>query len=195
MARQPGYIADIPDWFPTRKAAQVAAFFAVKAGGSINVLRAMKMIYLADRASLEEREFPITGDDFFSMRFGPVNSLTYRYVRGEAGSRADDWHAYIKPRQGNDIAVAVEIATWDDLDELSRGDVRLLEATWERFKDIQRFDLAEWTHKFCPEWSDPNGSAVPIEYASVFKQLQKDDPVALAETIQADRKLAQMMAG
>ena len=38
------YVPEIPDWFEPRKAAQVTAFFALKAGGKINILKATKLI-------------------------------------------------------------------------------------------------------------------------------------------------------
>lgn len=183
-----GFVASIPRWFPTRKAAQVVAYFADKAGGSINVFRAPKLVYLADRLSMAQREHPITGDDLVSMPFGPVNTYTYSYMNGQANDRNDQWSEFIAPRREYDIPLAREIST-EDLDELSRADLRILKETWDEFKDIEKFVLAEWTHRFCPEWRDPKGSSIPINFATIFKKLNKDDPVELAEQIQAERSL------
>lgn len=189
------YVAAVPEWFPTRKAAQVAAFFAEKAGGRINVLRLTKMIYLADRASMGEREFPIIGDNYVSMKHGPVNSFTYSYINGEADRDTGTWREFVGKRQGYDVPLARKINGVDDLDELSRADVRILEATWEEFKEIEKYDLAEWTHRYCPEWKDPNGSSVPIDLATIFNQLKKPQPIELAESLRAERNLKQLMAG
>jgi uncharacterized phage-associated protein len=189
-----GFVASIPNWFPTRKAAQVVAYFANAAGGSINVLRATKLVYLADRRSMEQREHPITGDNLVSMPFGPVNTYTYSYMNGQAKDRIDQWAEFIAPRREYDIPLARKVSA-DDLDELSRADLKILKETWDEFKDTDRFDLAEWTHKFCPEWRDPNGSSIPIDFATVFKRLKKDDPVELAEQIQAERSLVLQLAG
>lgn len=52
------FVPHIPDWFDTRRAAQVVAYFGRKAGGRINILRAAKLVYLADRLSMERREYP-----------------------------------------------------------------------------------------------------------------------------------------
>ena len=189
------YVPHIPEWFDTRKAAQVAAFFAIKGDGRINILRATKLIYLADRQSMEEREFPITGDEYVSMPFGPVNSHTYSYMSGAAPVRQGDWAEYISPRRNNDLYLSQHVEV-EDLDQLSRGDIRLLEETWEKFKDIgDQFELAEWTHRFCPEWRDPNGSSIPINVATVYKLLGKNDPIELAEQLQADRGLALSLGG
>lgn len=183
------FIAKIPEWFPTRRAAQVVAFFADKAGGRINVLRATKLIYLADRISMDEREHPVTGDNFVSMPFGPVNTYTYSLMNGEAEAQhTHQWAEFIAPRAGYDILLARHICM-DDLDELSQADLRILQATWDNFRDTDKYDLAEWTHKFCPEWHDPNGSSVPIDFATVYKHLKKAEPIELAEQIQAERAL------
>ena len=183
------FIARIPEWFSTRRAAQVVAFFADKAGGRINVLRVSKLIYLADRANMADRDYPVTGDNFVSMDFGPANTFTYSLMNGEVEPRhAQVWAEFIAPRAGYDIPLARPIAI-DDLDELSRADIEILEQTWDRFKDIDKYDLAEWTHKYCPEWQDPNGSSVPIDFSTVYKQLEKAEPIELAEQIQAERSL------
>jgi uncharacterized phage-associated protein len=190
----PGFVATIPEWFPTRKAAQVAAFFANEAGGSINILRLAKLIYLADRLSMDRREHVITGDNFVSMPFGPVNTYTYSYMNGQAGDRTEQWAEFIAPRKNNDIPLSRKIQI-EDLDELSRADIAVLRDTWNEFKEIDRFELAEWTHRFCPEWRDPNGSSIPIDFATVFKRLNKAEPIELAEQIQAERSLRLGLSG
>ena len=184
------FVPQIPEWFNTRRAAQVTAYLALKAGGHINILRATKLIYLADRKSMVLRDAPITGDNLVSMPFGPVNSFTYSYMTGAAQVRQADWAEYISPRRRHDLWLAQQIEA-DDLDELSRADKRILDETWDTFKDVgDQFDLADWTHRFCPEWRDPGSSSIPIDYATVYKKLGKDDPIDLAEQLQADRRLA-----
>ena len=183
------YVPRIPEWFQTRKAAQVTAFFAAMAGGQINILKATKLIYLADRLSMSRRDHPITNDSYVSMPFGPVNTLTYSYMNGEAPQRQELWREFIGPRRHHDLPLSREVSIPDDLDELSRADIEVLSETWREFKDIDRFELSEWTHNFCPEWVDPKGSSIPIEFATIFKRLDKEDPVSLAEYLQAERRL------
>lgn len=183
------FVPQIPDWFQTRKAAQVAAFFAARAGGKINILKAVKLIYLADRLSMDRRDAPITNDQYVSMKFGPVNSSTYNYLNGVASTRTEQWHEFIGIRNGNYIPLSREVQIPDDLDELSRSEIVILSETWQVFENIDRFDLAEWTHKFCPEWVDPHGGSIPIEYSTIFHRLGKHDPISLAENLQAERRL------
>ena len=151
------------------------------------------MIYLADRESLATKEHTITGDNFVSMKFGPVNSYTYSYMRGQAPVRQEQWAEFIGPRWGHEIPLVQKLEV-DALDELSRGDLKILNGTWENFSDIERFELAEWTHKFCPEWKDPGNSSVPIDLSTIFKRLEKQEPVELAEAIQAERSFISQLS-
>ena len=191
-----GFVPAIPEWFEPRRAAQVTAFFAMKAGGRINILRATKLVYLADRLSMDRREHPITGDNFVSMPFGPVNTFTYNYMNGTAPVRQEEWAAFMGPRDEHDLPLAPGIDL-SKLDDLSRSDLAILEETWDLFSEIDnQFELAEWTHRFCPEWRNPHGSSIPIEFATVFKKIGKNEPVELAEQIQAERNLRlELLAG
>jgi len=58
--------------FDERKATQAAAYLIQKNGGSMNYMALLKLLFLADRASLLKRGHPITGDQVFSMRHGLV---------------------------------------------------------------------------------------------------------------------------
>jgi len=177
-----------PEWFPTRKAAQVVAYFAIKAGGRINVLLCSKLVSLADRLSMERRDYSITGDNFVSMDFGPVASNTYDYMKGNASVRQGEWAEFVAPRDNYDLPLAKGVTT-DILDELSRSDLKILAETWDKFSDIDKYELAEWTHQFCPEWRDPGRSSIPIEFPDLFKELGKEDPDELAQDLESERKL------
>jgi uncharacterized phage-associated protein len=183
------YIPLTPQWFDVRKAAQVAAFFAYRAGGKINIVKLMKLMYLADRQSLDERDFSITGDNYASMKLGPMLEHTYDLAKGKAVNRRKEWDELIAPRRGNLIPLAREFAE-EDTEELSRADLRILEEVWSKFKDMDQWELADWAHKFCPEWRDPGQSSIPIAYGTIGKRLGKEDPTALEEQLSEDRRLA-----
>ena len=61
-----------------RKAAHVAAAFLLEAGGSISKL---KLMYLAERLSLERRGYPMIYDQLVCMQYGPLLSATYNYTK------------------------------------------------------------------------------------------------------------------
>ena len=60
--------------FSHKKATQALNFFARAAGGKINKMKALKLIYFEDRYHLRSYGRPITNDTYFAMKFGPVAS-------------------------------------------------------------------------------------------------------------------------
>jgi uncharacterized phage-associated protein len=182
-----------PAWYNARKAAQVAAFFAKAEGGKINVLKLVKLIYLADREALAHFEAPILCDNFVSMDHGPVNSITLNHVNGLAEDR-EDWDKFIGKRSDRDIPLANPELKLSDLDELSAAELKILELIWLRFGKMDRFALRDHTHKICLEWEDPKGSSVPIPVERILKHLGKVDGTALAAKLESERIMDQLFA-
>jgi uncharacterized phage-associated protein len=60
--------------FNEQKATQAAARFLKLANGKMNYLKLIKLLYLLDRESLNRRGRPVTGDQYYSMKLGPVLS-------------------------------------------------------------------------------------------------------------------------
>ena len=167
----------------------MVAFFAIKAGGSINVLKLAKLLYLGDREHMSRHDMPILFDRFVSMDNGPVTSKTLNHINGLSESD-QDWSDFVSGRIGHQIKVARRDIQIGDLDELSDADVETLESVWERFRGMDRFDLAQWTHDNCAEWEDPEGTSLPIPYKRVFEALGKDRPDAILESLDEMRGLS-----
>ena len=60
--------------FDYRKATQALNHFALKEGGQINKMKALKLVYLADRYHLRKYGRLITNDVYFAMPYGAVAS-------------------------------------------------------------------------------------------------------------------------
>ncbi|MBI1495219.1 Panacea domain-containing protein [Halocynthiibacter styelae] len=163
-----------------RKAAQTIAYFAMREGGSINVLKAVKLVYLADRESLKLRGHTIQDEPRFSLPHGPVNSTTLDYLNGAYREGREDWQAFLSDRANHGVALSNAGLDVTDLDELSHRDIEILTDLWARLGAMNHFDLVDWTHdpENVPEWQDPNGShsriplgrmmeAVGLESASI----------------------------
>jgi uncharacterized phage-associated protein len=152
--------------FTDQKVGQMAAFFANAAGGTIPVLKLVKLIYLADREFLEMYGMPITYDRLVAMPHGPVNSRTYDFIQG--ATEAPGWDAWISGRRGHDVSLTRPVAA-DDLDELSKAEIEALQIVWKKFGAMGRFEIRDWTHDHCSEWKDPNGSSRPIAFREVLR--------------------------
>jgi uncharacterized phage-associated protein len=173
-----------------RKAGQVAAFFAMREGGLINVVKLIKLIYLADRTFMGEYEEPMLMDRFVSMRLGPVDSRTYECVN----EGAEGWDEFISDRADHKVGVANNALSEEALDELSDADLEVLTQTWDKFGHMNQWELVKYTHDNCPEWEDPDGSSSPIPYARVFKFLKKARPKELEQGIMESKRIAAVLS-
>ncbi len=179
--------------FKVRKAAQVAAYFAKAEGGSINVLKLVKLIYLADRAFMQKYDCPILNDRFVSMDHGPVNSMTLNYLNGCEDGR-DNWDRFVSDRADHVVGLANPGISDDAFDELSPAEIETLHEVWLQFRGKSGYEVRDHTHRNCPEWEDPKGSSAPIPYERVFKFLGKNDSTELAKNIEAERFVDGLLA-
>lgn len=161
--------------FNEKKAAQVAAYFAYRAGGNINVLKLMKLMYLAERESFREFGEPMIGDAMVSMPRGPVLSNTYDFT-ASGGHDPLGWSYWLKDRAGHNISLRRKIATPREvLLELSDAELRMIGKVWEVFGGKDKWELVRFTHDECKEWQDPNGSSAGIPPERLLEALGYDE--------------------
>ena len=135
--------------FSHRKASQALNFFASEEGGKINKLKALKLVYFADRYHLRLYGRPITNDRYSAMGYGPVASACKDLAEMSTflGREERDYaQQYISP-DGHDYCSLAEVSK----QELSETDLEALAFSWENYGKREGFDLAEETHRF-PEW-------------------------------------------
>lgn len=172
--------------YNARKAAQTIAFFAMKNGAlPLAVIKAVKLVYLADRESVRRFGFPIQDEDRVSMKHGPVNSETYAMINGEADPVASGWSDFLRDREDHNLALARPDLSEDDLDELSDADIEALNAVWERFGHMTKWQLRDWTHVQAnvPEWEDPGSSSSLIPMTRMMAHLNVPNVDAQAATV------------
>ena len=134
-----------------KKATQALNLLARKKDGKINKMKAIKLIFLADRLHLRKYGRPIIGDMYWAMKLGPVGSLTKNVA--ELSSISEDALAYakkyIKPiDERKQIFASLR---QEDLSVFSKTDLECIESVYNKFSDKDQFELAEITHEF-PEW-------------------------------------------
>ena len=152
--------------YNAKKAAQVIAYFAAKtATKRIEIIKVIKLVYLADRESIRTSGFPIIDEDRFSMPHGPVNSMTYRHIQGEFDLSDCGWSDFLRDRSNHQVSVKHDAPS--DWDELSEAEIACLDQVWSDFGQMGQWEIRNWTHDSAnvPEWEDPNGSSqiIPIE--------------------------------
>jgi len=178
--------------FSATTIAQMAAVFASKEGGRINVLKLAKLLYLADRASMARYGSPISHDRFVSMEHGPVLSNALNLADGKESS--EEWAQWIKPRLKHDVALARAFVR-DDLSHLSDADLEILDEIYNDVGWMDRFALRDYTHAHCPEWKDPGKSSSSIKLEDVFLAigLSHSEANSMAQAVLADRKLDKVL--
>jgi uncharacterized phage-associated protein len=174
----------IPALYDERKAAQAAAFLLHRAGGRLPLIKLIKLLYLAERESLRRYGDTITGDSFVSMPNGPVLSMTYDHINAALPSAPGGWSAWVADRDNNDVALCDPSKVADprqDLLALSETDAECLDAIWEQFGAMGKWELVAYTHSpACPEWEDPHQSSRPIPAARLLRALGYDSAQAQA---------------
>ena len=149
------------------KATQAAAIFIRNEGGTLNHMKLIKLLYLAERAALQSWARPITFDTLVSMDHGPVLSITLDRINSQPNPKEPRyWNRFISERggDGHELRLLREVPE----DQLSPAEVELLGKTYQEFGQKDQWELEEYTHTL-PEWRNPNRSVLPIDIAEILR--------------------------
>ena len=152
------------------KAAHVCATFILKAGHhGITKLKLMKLLYLAERRSLELRAAPMIYDDLARMHLGPVLLGTLGLI--EYRTDSSEWRDLIdEPRCRRDMHLH-RTPDPQELDHLSPFDRQVIDEVWDEHGHKTAYELTDLTHEL-PEWEDPHGrKPEPLPYDTVLRNI------------------------
>ncbi len=127
-------------------------------------MKLIKLLYLADRRSLIETGYPITGDQFFSLPQGPVLSQTLDLVKRMQHSPGANWPQYVTAPKH----YCVSSSSCLEDQELSEYECELLDGVFDEFGHYSQWALVELTHEL-PEWVDPGGSSQMIDPSDILR--------------------------
>jgi uncharacterized phage-associated protein len=136
--------------FDHRKATQAINFFANKAGGYINKMKAIKLIYFADRYHLRKYGRPITNDEYFAMPYGPVNSGV-KEIAENSDFLAKDEQVYASTYLKVQNQYGVKSINPVENKVFSKSDIEALSFAWDKFGKYNQYQLADLSHNY-PEW-------------------------------------------
>jgi len=170
--------------FREDKTTQAAAVLIELAGGEMNYLVLLKLLYLADRAALTQMGQPITFDSHMSMDYGPVPSITYDLIKGTQGpEHGQCWNKHISQR----VAYGVKLTARTGVGKLSDAEIDVLRETYAKYGHLKWFEFPKLCHDMLPEWQDPQGSRTPIEYEDILRAVLEDE--SEVEAIKAELDL------
>ena len=156
--------------FNEAKATQAAARLLRNRGGRMSYMKLIKLLYLADREALARWGRPITTDSYVSMNHGPVLSGVLNLITDpdDPAQVQTAWAKHISAPENYDVILKEDSSG----DLLSESEDELLDEVSSKFGHLNRWKLVDLVHSF-PEWTDPQGSAYPIEYGEILKAQNK----------------------
>ena len=158
--------------FNEEKASQVAAIFIKLCGGTVNYMKLIKLIYLAERQALLDWGKPITYDSYFFLDKGPVLSNTLNKIKDrDRYNSQSSWHKYISVPENYDVSLREEC----DIKKLSKAERELLNKIFQKYGHYDEWELVDLLHSTLPEWKDPSNSAIPISYRDILKAGNKSE--------------------
>jgi len=83
----------------------------------------------------------------------------------------------------------------NDLDELSDAEIGILEELWAKFRNHDQWEMVKYTHRYCAEWEDPQGTSKEIPLGRVFKTLKKKHSDELALAVERRRLIDARLSG
>ena len=138
-----------------KKSTQAINYFARKKDGKINKMKAVKLIYFADRYHLRKYGRPIVGDDYWAMKLGPVGSNLLNTANLSKEKLESDCFKYAKGflrHNAKDTKKQTIVSKREvDLGVFSQTDIEALEVVFKEFGDQDQFELADISHNY-PEW-------------------------------------------
>lgn len=113
-------------------------------------MKALKLIFLADRYHLRKYGRLVTNDSYVAMKLGPIPSMIMdiaeadKYLNKNFKSYASK---YIKTKSNTIIE---SINNTDD-SYFSDSDIEALDFSWRNFGHLDQWGISDFTHNY-PEW-------------------------------------------
>lgn len=134
-------------------------------GGKMSYMKLIKLLYILDRKALLRWGRPVTTDCYVSMDRGPVLSRTLNLITEESSPNAHSfWAEHISEPEHYEVRLQGEPSA----EELSEAEIALIQEVFGEHGRKSRWELVDLTHEF-PEWQNPRGSAIPIQYRDILR--------------------------
>ncbi len=176
--------------FDVTKATEVACQFLKREGGSINVMKLVKLVYLLDRLSVAQRSIPVVGGAYFSLPNGPITSEFLDLINSGLlwGLPECRWEEFIGDRQDHQVALLKDAGD----EHLSESEIELIEALYREHGKKNQWELRNWCHEHCEEWTPLEEGRERIGLDRIARAVGKtDEQIARLQERAAELKLIQ----
>jgi len=160
--------------FNEAKATQAASRLLRLAGGRLNYMLLIKLLYLTDREALLRWGRPVTFDEYYSMHKGPILSRVLDLITEEPEPEFQRyWDRFISAPSNWQVSLTHDPGAG----QLSQAEEELIEDVFNQNKQYvdRPFELVKLLHKTLPEWDKdiPEGRRSPIPIVEILKAGQK----------------------
>jgi uncharacterized phage-associated protein len=165
------YLHDGGAEMDVEKLVQLAAYILKKYNGTLNYTKLIKLLYLADRKSIETINRSMTEDKYVALRNGPVLSDLYNLIKGTYSDKQVQsyWDARFT-KNGYDL-VALSDRIPDG--KLSRFEKQTIDSMDSIFHDMSYTKMIDFVHdkRNCPEWHDTGDTSEQISEKDILQAL------------------------
>ena len=188
--------------FDSEKLVQALAFFASRGVKDLDTLKAVKLLYFADREHLLKYGRPIVGDDYYCMKNGPIPTNALGQIQdvlspnptGDHDALFDEYFAVSRSTEYPRLVAKKE----PDLDVFSASDIEVLESVLKMYGKQTSWKLRDLTHMDeCVKLADKERLArgvgsvrIPFE---VFFKGSDSKLLPLVESDQENRDFAESL--
>jgi len=178
-----------PPTFQSRKVTEAAGQLLKLGGGSMFYIMLLKLLYLVDRAALQRFGKHVSNDRHVSMDNGPVLSCTYNLIRESPAAPPSYWRQHIEKR-----GLQVALLSDPGCDHLSEAESDLIQEVFTEYGHWDRFALIEHMHRNFGEWTDPEGSSIPIAIHKILEAqgAPRESAMAVENELTAMRELSSL---
>lgn len=120
---------------------------------------------------VDRRGIPVAGGDYLSMRNGPVTSELLDLIKAGRLSGDPDgrWEQSISDRINHDVKLEIK----PPREHLSTAELELIDDIWALHGQRDQWQLVEWCHAHCGEWTPLARGCAPIAIERMGQALGK----------------------
>lgn len=153
------------------KLIQIVAYILKKNKGRINYTKLIKILYLADRKSIEKTGWSITGDSYVCMNYGPVLTNLYKLIKDNHINMISQakWDSCFLVDSRDLVAKTLMIP----FGILSDNEIDILDETESRYHNFSYSQMIDVVHdkNICPEWEKPIDKPTELTKEKIMRTL------------------------
>jgi uncharacterized phage-associated protein len=174
--------------FNYRKSVQALNYIAKKSGGTVNKMKAIKLIWLSDRLHLRTYGRTITGDTYFALKLGPVASGTRDLLESSSFLSEEEAEYRLQNLRTDTDRQYYSSIEEPNLKVFSQTDIDVIDQVINAYGKYDQFDLSNISHEF-PEWKkwqkaleQKQGTRYQIDLEDFFKDSDRERPLFKEES-------------